>query len=39
MNAIRSFFRRRAMLRAWARGELEFAGAMGRSRRPRVTVR
>ena len=39
MNAIRAYFRRRALRRAWSRGELEFAGAMGRSRRPRVTVR
>jgi hypothetical protein len=32
-------YRRRAVLRAWSRGELEFAGALGRSARPGIVTR
>jgi hypothetical protein len=31
MGRFRRTLRRRAMLRAWARGELDFAGALSRS--------
>jgi hypothetical protein len=34
LTAIVRHLRRRAMLRAWAKGELDFAGALPRSSRP-----